>query len=144
MKQAINMPMTALEWGLLVALSVLWGGSFFFVAVAVEALPPLTIVTLRVGIAAAILWLVLAPGGAKGLLEPRLWPAFFAMGLMNNVIPFSLIVWGQSQIASGLASILNAATPLATVVAASELSPAPTRWLTPPTRGRLRRGTGIT
>ena len=122
MTPAINDRMTPFEWGLVAALSILWGGSFFFVGVAVEALPPLTIVTLRVGIAAVILWLVLAPGGAKGLLVARHWPAFFAMGLLNNVVPFTLIVWGQTEIASGLASILNAATPIATVVVA--------HWLT--------------
>ena len=130
MNGPINIRMTPYEWGLLVALSVLWGGSFFFVGVAVEALPPFTIVVLRVGLAAAILWLILLPGGAKGLLELRVWPAFFAMGLLNNVIPFSLIVWGQGTIASGLASILNAATPIATVVVAHWLTE--DERLTPP------------
>jgi len=115
---AINVSMSPLEWAMLVSLSVLWGGSFFFVGVIVEALPPLSIVVLRVGLAAAVLHLLLAVqrdpvrGGAK------VWGAFVVMGLLNNVVPFSLIVWGQTHIASGLASILNATTPIFTVLVA--------------------------
>ncbi len=135
MTPAINTTMTPLEWALLVALSVLWGCSFFFVGVVVEALPPFTIVVLRVGIAALILWPVAAFWGARGLCDRRAWPAFVAMGLLNNVVPFSLIVWGQSHIASGLASILNAATPLFTVVVA--------HWLTRDERITPARLTGV-
>lgn len=118
----INTRMGALEWALLVILSILWGGSFFFVGVAVKVLPPFTLVVLRVGLAALALQLVLR---ARGLGMPRdggSWGAFFGMGLLNNMIPFSLIVWGQSQIASGLASILNATTPLFTLVVAHLLT----------------------
>lgn len=110
--------MTRLEWGLLLALSVLWGGSFFFVGVAVKALPPLTIVVIRVGLAALALHLVLRILGVKPIADHGLWRAFVVMGLLNNVLPFCLIVWGQSHIASGLASILNATTPLFTVAVA--------------------------
>lgn len=112
-----NKTMTPLEWGMLLTLSLFWGGSFFFVGVAVKELPPLTIVALRVSLAALILWLC-AP--ATGLVMPRrrkVTIAFLGMGLINNVIPFCLIVWGQTQVASGLASILNATTPLFTVLA---------------------------
>lgn len=107
---------------MLLALSVLWGGSFFFVGVAVGELPPLTIVLLRVGLAAAGLWLIAFVLGKKMPAGRNLWPMFFAMGLLNNLIPFSLIVWGQSHIASGLASILNATTPLFTVIVAHFLT----------------------
>lgn len=110
--------MGAREWLMLAALSLLWGGSFFFVAVALRDLPPFTLVALRVGIAAGCLLLVLR---AAGLPLPRgrtPWLAFVGMGLLNNAIPFSLIVWGQTQIASGLAAILNATSPLATVLVA--------------------------
>jgi drug/metabolite transporter (DMT)-like permease len=119
---ATNRPMNALEWGLLLSLSVLWGGSFFFVGVAVRELPPLTIVVLRVLLAALAL---LAIGRFMGLRLPgerRVWAAFLGMGLLNNVIPFTLIVWGQTHIASGVASILNATTPLFTVVVAHFLT----------------------
>jgi len=112
-----NKAMTPVEWGMLLALSLVWGGSFFFVGVAVKELPPLTIVALRVSLAALILW---ACAPALRLVMPRrreVVIAFLGMGLMNNVIPFCLIVWGQTQLASGLASILNATTPLFTVLA---------------------------
>ena len=113
-----NITMGPLEWLLLAILSVLWGGSFFFVGVAVKTLPPLTIVTLRVGLAALALNLIVRLTGSRMHFEPGLWKAFFVMGLLNNMIPFSLIVWGQTHIASGLASILNATSPLFAVIVA--------------------------
>ena len=97
-------------------LSVLWGGSFFFNGVVLRELPPLTVVLLRVALAAIILlpllWVyrISFPKGISG------WTPFFAIGLFNNVLPFSLIVAGQTHIPSGLASILNATTPLFTVL----------------------------
>jgi drug/metabolite transporter (DMT)-like permease len=106
----------ARDWSLLGLLSVLWGGSFFFNGVAVHQLPPLTLVLLRVAFAAVLLLPLLRlyridfPRGFSG------WKPFFAIGLLNNVLPFSLIVMGQTWISSGLASILNATTPLFTVV----------------------------
>lgn len=110
------------EWAMLIALSLLWGGSFFFVGVAVKALPPFTIVALRVSLAAAALLLFLRFTGRSMPRDGRIWLAFFGMGLLNNLIPFSLIVWGQTHIASGLASILNATTPLFGVVVAHLLT----------------------
>jgi len=106
----------ARDWLLLSVLSVLWGGSFFFVGVAIRELPPLTVVLLRVALAAMVLlpvlWLyrIPLPKGIPG------WRPFFAIALLNNVLPFSLIVTGQTYISSGLASILNATTPLFTVL----------------------------
>ena len=114
--------MSPYEWLLLIILSILWGGSFFFVGVAVEALPPLTIVTLRVFLAAIALLAVVYFTGSRMPSNPTVWIAFIGMGVLNNVIPFTLIVWGQTHIASGLASILNATTPLFTVVAAHFLT----------------------
>ncbi|WCA70387.1 DMT family transporter [Agrobacterium tumefaciens] len=114
--------MDASEWGMLVALSLLWGGSFFFIGIAVKELPPVTIVTLRVSLAATAMLIVCR---IMGLHLPRqwaVWRAFFGMGLLNNIIPFCLIVWGQTHIASGLASILNATTPLFTVIVAHFLT----------------------
>ncbi len=123
MTTAINSAMGAREWAMLIILSILWGGSFFFVGVAVTDLPPLTLVALRVGLAAIALWGIVFALGLRPPTNPTIWLAFVAMGLLNNVIPFVLIVWGQTQIASGLASILNAATPLFTVVVAGLLLP---------------------
>ncbi len=116
--EKINTKMGSFEWLLLLILSVLWGGSFFFVGVAVKALPPLTIVVLRVGIAALALNLIVRVKSLRIPTEWRYWKAFFGMGLLNNMIPFCLIVWGQTHIASGLASIFNATTPLFTVLIA--------------------------
>ena len=118
MPPAVNRTMTSSEWVVLLALSVLWGGSFFFTDVALSALPPFTLVVLRVALAALILNLVLPFTGSRLPHDKRVWAAFLGMGLLNNVVPFSLIAWGQTHIASGLAAILNATTPLSTVVVA--------------------------
>jgi drug/metabolite transporter (DMT)-like permease len=115
---AVNRPMRPREWAMLVTLSALWGGSFFFNAVALNELPPFTIVFLRVGLAAIILNAFLPLLGFRLPRAPRIWAAFFGMGLLNNAVPFTLFVWGQTHIASGLASILNATTPLFTVLVA--------------------------
>jgi drug/metabolite transporter (DMT)-like permease len=123
MEVSVDRRMGALEWALLVALSLLWGASFFFVGIAVRALPPVTIVAVRVAGAALILNLVLAllgerlPGGA------RLWAAFAGMAVLNNAVPFLLFTWGQAAIPSGLAAILNATTPLFAVFVAHCLTP---------------------
>ncbi|MBO9471796.1 DMT family transporter [Endozoicomonas sp. G2_2] len=121
MPPTINQSMGSREWAMLVALSLLWGGSFFFVEIAVDALPPLTIVLLRVGVAAIALWTFAFATGLRPPRDTRIWGAFILMGLLNNVVPFSLIVWGQTEIGAGLASILNATTPLFTVVVAGTL-----------------------
>lgn len=109
-------------WAMLIALSLLWGGSFLFVGIAVRDLPPFTIVVLRVGLAALALWALLALAGGRMPRGATVWTAFLAMGLLNNAIPFALIVWGQTQIASGLAAILNATTPIFTVLVAHVLT----------------------
>jgi drug/metabolite transporter (DMT)-like permease len=115
--------MGAREWAMLLALAVLWGGSFFFNAVAVRDLPSFTLVWLRVAVAAAALLLALRLFGQRMPRGGGVWAAFLGMGLLNNVLPFVLIVWGQHRIASGLASILNATTPLFTVLVAHLLTP---------------------
>lgn len=115
---SVNRSMSALEWSLLVALSVLWGGSYFFVGVAVRELPPLTIVVVRVMLAALALWLVIGLLRQECRLDRSAWRAFLVMGLLNNVVPFVCIVWGQTQVASGVASVLNATAPFFTVIVA--------------------------
>lgn len=108
----IALRMDARTWVLLLALSVLWGGSFFFVGAAVHEVPPLAIVFARVGLAAVALHLLLAVQGRTLRLDFAKWRAVIGMALLNNVVPFLLFVWGQAQIASGVAAILNATTPL--------------------------------
>jgi len=104
------------DWGMLILLSVLWGGAYFFAGVAVRELPPLTVVLVRVFVAALALmplfWYL-------GLTMPRKftsWLPFVGMGILNNVIPFGLIFAGQTQITVGLSAIINAMTPLFTVL----------------------------
>jgi len=120
--KAVNRSMGLQEWLLIVTLSVLWGGSFFFVEVAVGTLAPFTIVALRVGLAALALNIIVLATGLRMPGNRQLWSAFLGMGFLNNMVPFSLIVWGQAHITSGLASILNASTPFFTVVAAHYLT----------------------
>ena len=110
------------EWLLLVTLSVLWGGSFFFSKIALYELPPFTVVLARVGIAAVALNFVVIAAGHRMPFSWKIWGSFFAMGILNNLIPFSLIFWGQTQISSSLASILNATTPLWAVLLAHFLT----------------------
>ena len=119
---ATNRPMTAREWGMLLTLSLVWGGSFFFNEIAVRQLPVFTVVVCRVALAAVILLAVLRLTGQRLPRGGKVWAAFFGMGLLNNVIPFSLIVAGQQSVASGVASILNAATPLFGVIFAHLLT----------------------
>ncbi len=113
-----NPTMSGRDWLLLVTLSVLWGGSFFFSEVALAELGPLTVVLGRVGFAALALVGFVYLAGHRLPSAPGLWGAFLVMGALNNLIPFSLIVWAQVAIDSGLAAILNATTPLFTVVLA--------------------------
>jgi drug/metabolite transporter (DMT)-like permease len=110
--------MNATEWALLLVLAVLWGGSFFFGKVALAVFPALTLVALRTGLAALALLLFLALRGIALPLSLALWGRFLVMGLLNNALPFALINFGQTQIDSGLAAILNATTPLFTVLLA--------------------------
>ncbi|HZP18842.1 MAG TPA: DMT family transporter [Bauldia sp.] len=114
----INRHMSPVEWGLLVFLAIVWGGSYFYVGIAVKELPPLTIVAVRVILGAALLYLVARAAGARLPRAASIWGSFFVMGLLNNVIPFSLIAWSQGHVESGLAAILNATTPLFTVIVA--------------------------
>lgn len=115
-------PMTPREWGLLLALAAVWSGSFFFNGLAVRELPVLGVVVARVALGALILLAVLRVAGVALPREGRVWRAFLVMGLLNNAVPFGLIVWGQSHIASGLAAILNATTPLFGVLLAHGLT----------------------
>ncbi|HEU5481512.1 MAG TPA: EamA family transporter [Sphingomicrobium sp.] len=114
----IRTQMNGADWAILIALALIWGGAFFFISVAVHAVPPLTYVWLRLTIAAGGLWLFLWWKGERLSLPRQVWGAMLVLALLNNVIPFALFGWGQTHIASGLASILNATTPIWGVVVA--------------------------
>lgn len=106
-------------WIELVLLSAIWGGSFFAIEMALREMGPLTAVLFRVAPAAALLWAVAA---VRGLAMPRraaTWGALLIMGLLNNALPFTLMSWGQTQIETGLVSILNAMTAIFGVLVAA-------------------------
>ena len=109
-------PMNSSTWGLLLLLSVLWGSSFFLVGVAVRELPPLTVVLARVAMAALMLLPFFWFYGHKLPSRLKDWVPFIGMGMLNNVLPFALLFFGQTYITVGLTSIINAMTPLFTVI----------------------------
>jgi drug/metabolite transporter (DMT)-like permease len=114
----LNRSMSGADWAILLVLSVIWGGSFFFIEIALDTVAPLTLVLIRVAIAAAFLWLFLLARGERLAMPPGAALAFLVLALLNNVIPFVLFAWAQEAITGGLASILNATTPIWGVIVA--------------------------
>jgi drug/metabolite transporter (DMT)-like permease len=123
------------DWLLLLVLALIWGGAFLFIDVAVHHVAPLTYVWLRVTIGAAGLWSYLIVRGERVSLPKEVWGSILLLALLNNAIPFTLFGWSQTHIASGLASILNATTPIWGVVVA--------HFLTKDERMSPRRLTGV-
>ncbi|MEM9332632.1 MAG: DMT family transporter [Pseudomonadota bacterium] len=120
--QKINTTASTKDWIMIVTLALIWGGSFLFGRILMLEWPPFTVVFLRVAIAALSLWLFLAVTGKKFPLDMGLVIAIVIMGVLNNVIPFSLILIGQQEIGSGLASVVNAMTPIWTLIIANFLT----------------------
>lgn len=110
--------MTPIEWALLLALSLLWGGAFYLGQVALAELPPFTIVFCRVALATIALVSAAAATGQTIVFPNGAWPVFLGLGTLNCLVPFALLLWGQARIGSGLASVLVATTPLFTVLVA--------------------------
>ena len=110
------------DWLILLVLALIWGGAFFFIGVAVRHVQPLTYVWLRLTIGAAGLWAYLIIKGEKISLPKQIWSSILLLAILNNALPFALFGWGQTHIASGLASILNATTPIWGVVVAHFLT----------------------
>jgi drug/metabolite transporter (DMT)-like permease len=113
-----KLTMTASDWLLLIVLSIFWGGSFFFAEIAVREIPPMTLALGRCAIAAAVLLVYVR---ATGLELPKgggVWLSLLALAVINTVLPFTLIFWGQTHIESGLAGILNATAPLFSILLA--------------------------
>jgi drug/metabolite transporter (DMT)-like permease len=109
---SLNRQMSRRDWAILLILAVLWGGSFFFIEIALESVRPLTLVLVRVGLAAAMLWLFLLVRRERLALPRGAALALLVLALLNNVVPFMMFVWAQEEITGGLASILNATTPV--------------------------------
>lgn len=118
-----GLTMTPLTWAMLVTLALLWGCTFFFNAIALPDIPPLSLIALRVGGATLVMWPILLMRGLAVPADRGSLGGLLIMGALNNALPFSLIFWGQTTITSGLASILNATTPLFTVLVAHALTP---------------------
>ena len=97
-------------WAMFAGLTGVWGASFLFIKISLEALPPLTVVALRLTLGAllvwAVVWLTRIP--VRGIP----WRTMFLMGLVNNALPFTLITWGEQHIPSGLASLVNGSVPI--------------------------------
>jgi drug/metabolite transporter (DMT)-like permease len=110
------------DWAILGILALIWGGAFFLIGVAVRHVTPLTYVWLRLTIAAAVMWAFLRFKGHSLGLPREVWGSILLLALLNNALPFTLFGWGQTHIASGLASILNATTPIWGVVVAHFLT----------------------
>lgn len=113
---------SATDWLLLILLSVLWGGAFYFAKVAVLEIPTLTLVFGRVAIAAAVLIVVMPLLRTQLPRDRETWQILGVMAVFNNVLPFTLIVWGQIHISVGLAAILNATSPLFGIFVAHALT----------------------
>ncbi|HMN70784.1 MAG TPA: DMT family transporter [Rhodoblastus sp.] len=115
---AVEMSMSLRTWALLGLLSLLWGCSFPFVKIALGGVTPLTLVMSRVVIAVVALTpvLMLSPEGVPR--GAKVWTAFLAIGALNNVVPWSLSVWAQQSLTSSFAAIVNATTPLFSVLLA--------------------------
>ena len=118
----IRTQMNRSDWLILTGLAVIWGGAFFFIGVAVRHVPPLTYVWLRLTIAALGMWAYLGWKRQPVGLPPRYWASILLLAVLNNALPFALFGWGQTHIASGLASILNATTPIWGVIVAHFLT----------------------
>ncbi|PZR00954.1 MAG: EamA family transporter [Cereibacter sphaeroides] len=121
MRQPRSIPPRA--WFELFLIAVIWGASFLSIRVALDEMGVFTIVALRVLGGGAILWAYVLARGLNVPRDGRIWFAFLVMGILNNVLPFSLIAWGQLTIPSGTTAILNAATALFGVLLAAVALP---------------------
>ncbi|MDC7786852.1 DMT family transporter [Rhodoplanes sp. TEM] len=117
MRQRPLLTMSPGDWAMLVALSTLWGASYYFAKVAVAEVPPMTISLIRVAVAAPIMLALCRQAGELAQM-PRYWLPFLVMGFLSNAAAFALISWSQLRIGSGLAAVLNATTPLFAIVLA--------------------------
>ena len=118
----MNSQMSRADWGIVLALALLWGGSFFFIGIAIRSVGPLTLVFLRVSLAAAFLWAWRIVCRQRLGMPRKALGGLVVLALLNNVVPLILFAWAQRTIPSGLASILNATTPIWSVIVAHVLT----------------------
>lgn len=105
-------PVGIRDYGLLVCLAAIWGGSFLFIKLAVDTIPPATIAAGRIALAACILYLAARMAGQRLPAFGRHWIFIAGVAIFGNAIPFSLIGWGEAKIDAGLAAILMATVPV--------------------------------
>lgn len=134
-KAAVHPEVDAQSWLMLVGLSLLWGASFLFIKIAAADIPIFSLVFLRVALAALVLHLFIVATGRPYPADRRILRLYLLMGLLNNAIPFVLIVYATPRIGAGAAGILNAMTPVFTLLIA--------HWLTADEKITARRLTGI-
>ena len=115
--------LTALSWLELILLGLIWGASFLSIRIALDSIPVMTSVFHRVFWAALALWIVVLVRRLSVPKDPGIWGAFLVMGFLNNVLPFTLMAWGQLHVETGLTSILNAATAVFGVLVAAAFFP---------------------
>ncbi len=117
-----NIQPSTKDWLLIGLLAFIWGGSFLFGRILMIEWPPFTVVFLRVFIAAITLWIFVIFTARKFPTHSKILSAILIMGILNNVIPFSLILIGQQEIGSGLAAVVNAMTPIWTLIIANQFT----------------------
>jgi drug/metabolite transporter (DMT)-like permease len=117
-----NPKMSAADWGIIMLLALLWGGAFFLIELGLRGFPPNTLVLLRMTLAIPPMLLTLWFLKQRLPTDRKSWQQLFVLGAINAALPFILFFWGQTQIDSGLASVLNATTPLWGVVTAHFLT----------------------
>ncbi|MFN3131751.1 DMT family transporter [Roseibium sp.] len=101
-----------LEFGLLGLLALLWGSSYMWISLALDTIPPLTLITFRVGLASLILVAILSFRGLRLPSEAHTWRALFIQSIVNSSGPWLLLAWGQQSVDSAVASVLNSTSPL--------------------------------
>src|ERR1700742_4770970 len=107
-------PNIAVELALLVALATLWGGSFTFIKLGVATIPPVTLIAARTAIAGLLLLVVMWARGVRMPTDAATWQRFAFQAVLNSVIPWTLIAWGERHVDASLATILNSAGPIFT------------------------------
>lgn len=110
------------DWAILLLLALIWGAAFFFIGIAVRHVAPFTYVWARLSIAALVLLLFVRWQGHRLALSRGDWAAMGVLALLNTSLPFVLFGWSQQHIASGVAAILNATTPIWGVLVAHFLT----------------------
>ena len=114
--------MQSADWGIIGLLSLLWGGAFYFIEIGLRGFPPNTLVFLRMTLAIPPMLIALKIAGNHLPTDRKSWTQLFVLGVINAALPFILFFWGQTKIESGLASVLNATTPLWGVITAHFLT----------------------